>query len=77
MATTAVKATHFTNKRLTMVQKEKLQASGRLSSTGQDMTENQRAGPVALLRTQWHFCLRQYFLIKKHFLFYTCFDKKK
>ena len=28
MATTAVKATHFTNKRLTMVQKEKLQASG-------------------------------------------------
>ena len=28
MATIAVKATHFTNKRLTMVQKEKLQASG-------------------------------------------------
>ena len=28
MATTAVKATHFTNERLTMVQKEKLQASG-------------------------------------------------
>ena len=28
MATTAVKATHFTNKRLTMVQKEKFQASG-------------------------------------------------
>ena len=28
MATTAVKATHFTNKRLSMVQNEKLQASG-------------------------------------------------
>ena len=28
MATTAVKATRFTNKRLTMVQKEKLQAPG-------------------------------------------------
>ena len=28
MATTTAKATHFTNKRLTMVQKEKLQASG-------------------------------------------------
>ena len=28
MATTAVIATHLTNKRLSMVQKEKLQASG-------------------------------------------------
>ena len=42
------------------------------------MTENQRVGLVALLRAQWHFCLRQYFFLKKkHFLFYTCFDEKK
>ena len=29
------------------------------------MTENQRAGLMALLRAQWHFCLRQYFFFNK------------
>ena len=68
MATTAVKATHFTNKRLTMVQKRKASSfwlREDLSSTGKDMTENQRAGLVELLRAQWRFCLRQYLFFFK------------
>ena len=55
MATTAVKAAHFTNKRLTMIQKEKLQASGYGKTypvRAKDMTENQRTGLVTLLRAQ-------------------------
>ena len=41
------------------------------------MTENQRAGPVALLGAQWHFCLRQYFFNKKTFLVLYLFWRKK